>query len=69
LSRFYFLFGRTLLTPPLALQELLNHDDVVELVGPRPFAQSKIYKEYLDTKQGDQSEKPQEAQPTPSPSA
>mmetsp|Transcript_39787 Transcript_39787/g.80193 ORF Transcript_39787/g.80193 Transcript_39787/m.80193 type:complete len:167 (+) Transcript_39787:2-502(+) len=39
-----------LLAERLLEQEMLTHDDVLSLLGPRPFEMTDTYKEYVDTK-------------------
>ena len=39
----------TLLAERLLEKEILTHDDVVGLLGPRPFEMNDTYKEYIDT--------------------
>jgi len=38
-----------LLAQRLLEREMLTHNDVLELLGPRPFEMSDDYKEYVDT--------------------
>jgi len=39
-----------LLAERLLEQEMLTHDDVLSLLGPRPFEMTDTYREYVDTK-------------------
>merc|ERR1719453_2182022 len=38
-----------LLAEKLLANEVLTHDDVLALLGPRPFQMTDTYKEYVDT--------------------
>jgi AFG3 family protein len=40
-----------LLAEHLLKHEMLTHNDVLELLGPRPFEMNDHYKEYVDTSQ------------------